>query len=111
MFTHEFEGSIALGFRALAGSNYEARRSIANFLAVLLSSSLDSMIKSNGTSTKPVQVEDILRYLAAGFLRGSTRCLKPGVNEQSPSSTSNQREIRMGITYVSANSSSKNRFR
>ena len=107
MLTHEFEASIAVGFRALVGSNYEARRSIAHFLAVLLSSWLDSMIKSNRTGTKVMQVEEVLRYLGAGFLRGNTRCLKPGVSEQSSSSsssTSSQREIRMGITYVSANS-------
>ncbi len=36
MYTTELEGNVTLGFRALDGSNYEVRCSIAKYLAALL---------------------------------------------------------------------------
>lgn len=52
MYTTELEGNITLGFRALDGSNYEVRCSIAKYLAALLAATQE-------TTTNPNQSEEI----------------------------------------------------
>jgi hypothetical protein len=61
------------------------------------------MNKSNVsvTNIKKIKAEDILNYLAEGFLRGNINCLKSNTNEQIKRSTTVQHEIRIGITHVS----------
>jgi hypothetical protein len=52
----------------------------------------------NVSSMRTKKVEDILHYLAAGFLRGTTRT---GKSDNGELSIAVQAEIRIGVTYVS----------
>lgn len=52
MYTTELESNITLGFRALDGSNYEVRCSIAKYLAALLAATQE-------TTTNPNQSKNI----------------------------------------------------
>ena len=126
MYTTELEGNVTLAFRALDGSNYEVRCSIAKYLAALLAATqdlpsnsnqsksifdffcffkksiLDTMNKSNANAAnmKKVKTEDILNYLAGGFLRGNIGFLKSNTTERIKGPTTVQREIRIGVTHV-----------
>lgn len=64
---------------------------------------LDTMSKSTASASnvKKVKVEDILNYLAGGFLRGNIGHLKSSTTERIKGPTSVQREIRIGVTHVS----------
>jgi len=110
MYTTELESNVTLGFRALDGSNYEVRCSIAKYLAALLAatqetttnSSQNTMTKSNtnAANAKKIKTEDILNYLAGGFLRGNIGFLKSNTTERIKGPTSVQREIRIGVTHT-----------
>jgi len=52
MYTTELEGNVTLGFRALDGSNYEVRCSIAKYLAALLAATQE-LNSSKEFSKKP----------------------------------------------------------
>ena len=52
MSTSELEGNITLGFRALDGSNYEVRCSIAKYLAALLATTQELASSLNQASEK-----------------------------------------------------------
>lgn len=60
---------------------------------------------ASASNAKKVKVEDILNYLAGGFLRGNIGHLKSSTTERIKGPTSVQREIRIGVTHVSENSS------
>jgi len=47
MYTSELEGNVTLGFRALDGSNYEVRCSIAKYLAALLAATQETTSNIN----------------------------------------------------------------
>jgi hypothetical protein len=47
MYTTELEGNVTLAFRALDGSNYEVRCSIAKYLAALLAATQEISPNSN----------------------------------------------------------------
>ena len=47
MYTTELEGNVTLGFRALDGSNYEVRCSIAKYFAALLAATQDASLTSS----------------------------------------------------------------
>lgn len=110
MYTTELEGNVTLAFRALDGSNYEVRCSIAKYLAALLAATQDipsnsnpnAMNKSNTNTAniKKIKVEDILNYLASGFLRGNIGFLKSNTTERIKGPTTVQREIRIGVTHT-----------
>jgi hypothetical protein len=53
MYTSELEGNVTLGFRALDGSNYEVRCSIAKYLAALLAATQE-------TTTNPNQSKELI---------------------------------------------------
>lgn len=127
MYTTELEGNVTVAFRALDGSNYEVRCSIAKYLAALLAATqdvtsnpnqskpgrsvklspriciLDTLSKStaNAANAKKIKAEDILNYLAGGFLRGNIGFLKTNTTERIKGPTTVQREIRIGVTHVS----------
>lgn len=63
---------------------------------------LDTMNKSNANAAnaKKVKVEDLLNYLAGGFLRGNIGFLKSNTTERIKGPTTVQREIRIGVTHV-----------
>ncbi len=110
MYTSELEGNVTLGFRALDGSNYEVRCSIAKYLAALLAATQETtsninqntMNKSNANiaNIKKLKTEDILNYLASGFLRGNIGFLKSNTTERIKGPTTVQREIRIGVTHT-----------
>ncbi len=72
---------------------------------VILRSILDTMNKSNANAAnvKKVKTEDILNYLAGGFLRGNLGFLKSNTTERIKGPTTVQREIRIGVTHVRNN--------
>ncbi len=47
MYTSELEGNLTLGFRALDGSNYEVRCSIAKYLAALFAATQETASNTN----------------------------------------------------------------
>jgi hypothetical protein len=61
------------------------------------------MTKSNtsAANAKKIKVEDILNYLAGGFLRGNIGFIKSNTTERIKGPTTVQREIRIGVTHVS----------
>jgi hypothetical protein len=63
---------------------------------------LDIMNKSNTNvnNVRCKKVDDILTYLAGGFLRGTIRCSKVDVADHVERLTAMQCDIRTGITYV-----------
>ncbi len=71
-------------------------------LEVFLQSILDTMNKSNANAAnvKKIKTEDILNYLAGGFLRGNLGFLKSNTTERIKGPTTVQREIRIGVTHV-----------
>lgn len=111
MYTTELESNVALAFRALDGSNYEVRCSIAKYLAALLAATQESASTTSTTTAmkttsanasanvKKVKVEDMLNYLAGGFLRGNIGFLKSNTTERLKGPTTVQREIRIGVTH------------
>ncbi|CAF2246902.1 unnamed protein product [Rotaria magnacalcarata] len=110
MYTSELEGNVTLGFRALDGSNYEVRCSVAKYLAALLAATQETNLNSNQnpmnksnanvTNAKKVKAEDLLNYLAGGFLRGNIGFLKSNTTERLKGPTTVQREIRIGVTHT-----------
>jgi formate dehydrogenase maturation protein FdhE len=103
MYTTELEGNVTLGFRALDGSNYEVRCSIAKYLAALLAATQEpstNKTNTNAANVKKIKTEDILNYLAGGFLRGNIGFLKTNTTERIKGPTTVQREIRIGVTHV-----------
>jgi len=63
------------------------------------------MNKSNANiaNIKKIKTEDILNYLASGFLRGNIGFLKSNTTERIKGPTTVQREIRIGVTHVRNN--------
>jgi hypothetical protein len=55
---------------------------------------------ANAANVKKVKTEDILNYLAGGFLRGNIGFLKSNTTERIKGPTTVQREIRIGVTHV-----------
>jgi hypothetical protein len=111
MYTSELEGNVTLAFRALDSSNYEVRCSIAKYLAALLAATQEipsntnqtntmSRSNTNASNTKKIKTEDILNYLAGGFLRGNLGFLKSNTTERIKGPTTVQREVRIGVTHV-----------
>lgn len=91
MFTSEFEGNLMAAFRAFENANCEVRYAISKFLARLFSATqeIDSEMTSSVTQSRKLTIENLLNYLAEGFLREGK--LTPA----------EQYEIRVGITHVS----------
>jgi hypothetical protein len=52
---------------------------------------------------KKIKTEDILNYLAGGFLRGNIGFIKSNTTERIKGPTTVQREIRIGVTHVRKN--------
>ncbi|CAF0968829.1 unnamed protein product [Rotaria sordida] len=110
MYTNELEGNVTLAFRALDGSNYEVRCSIAKYLAALLAATQETILNPNQntmnksnvnvTNIKKIKAEDLLNYLAGGFLRGNIGFLKSNTTERIKGPTTVQREIRIGVTHT-----------
>ncbi|CAF1187973.1 unnamed protein product, partial [Didymodactylos carnosus] len=110
MYTTDLDNNVLLGFRALDGSNYDVRCSVAKYLAALLATSQNPPLSnmnqssqkanSNTNSIRRAKTEDILNYLAGGFLRGGVGFLKSNTTERIKGPTAVQREIRIGVTHT-----------
>ena len=106
MYTNELKGNIASGIRAFEGANYEVRRSVAKYLAILLAASQDVFSSANQSKISninqknTIKVEEMLNYLSEGFRHGHLNLLKSNTTEQSKELTVVQHEIRAGMTYV-----------
>jgi hypothetical protein len=50
---------------------------------------------------KKIKADEMLNYLAGGFLRGNIGFLKSNTTERIKGPTTVQREIRIGVTHVS----------
>ena len=95
--TTELESVFSLCFRALDGSNYEVRCSVAHVLGslVAITQTNDNSIGKN----RVVTLEEALSLLASGFLKGGIGFLKSGAGEIIKGS-SVSRETRVGVTHA-----------
>lgn len=106
LHTSDIEQVFSVCFRALDGSNYEVRCSVARALGLLLLMTHNSNAKlnaqqSNLSSTTKVRLlplEEAFGLLASGFLRGGIGFLKAG--EMIKGSSPVNREIRIGISHA-----------
>ncbi|KAL3874425.1 hypothetical protein ACJMK2_037438 [Sinanodonta woodiana] len=98
MYTTELETVAALCFRALDGSNYDTRCSIAKLLGNLAALAVSPKQPITLGKVKQLQIEDSLSILAAGYLRGGFGFLKSG--EMMKGGGSVNREIRVGVTHA-----------
>ena len=103
LYTTELENMASLCFRALDGSNYSARQSVARLLGVLVASTQESdKNKKQGVfgsqapaatknSSKSTSLEESLGLLAQGFLKGGVGSFLKGT-VVSP-------ELRVGVSH------------
>ncbi|XP_013379521.1 HEAT repeat-containing protein 5B-like isoform X2 [Lingula anatina] len=99
MYTTETEAVVSLCFRALDGSNYDVRCSVAELLGRLLEAALTA--KPQGTKGKQMKLEDVLNLLSAGFLKGGSGFLKSSAaGEMIKGGGTVNREIRVGVTHA-----------
>lgn len=100
LYTTELETVTSLCFRALDGSNYDARCAIGKLLGELLFAA--QSVKTPVGKAKLVNVEDVLNLLASGFLKGGIGFLKSSAAGEMIKGSSKEinREIRVGITHA-----------
>ncbi|XP_059157278.1 HEAT repeat-containing protein 5B-like isoform X2 [Physella acuta] len=100
MSTTELETVTSLCIRALDGSNYDARCTIAKLLGNLMATA--QAPKQPNAKIKPTRLEDVLALLASGFLKGTLGgFLKTSsAGEMIKGSNPVNREIRVGITHA-----------
>ncbi|GFO34553.1 heat repeat-containing protein 5b, partial [Plakobranchus ocellatus] len=100
MSTTELETVASICFRALEGSNYDARCTIAKLLGNLMAAAQSP--KQPYSKTKPARLEDVLNILASGFLKGTLGgFLKTSsAGEMIKGTNPVNREIRVGITHA-----------
>lgn len=99
LYTSELENVFSICFRALEGSNYEVRCSVAQVLGTLVAQTQqESTPISQPSKARVVSLDEALNLLASGFLRGGIGSLKSagemikGVNVS--------RETRVGVTHA-----------
>uniref|UniRef100_A0A915KZA4 HEAT repeat-containing protein 5B n=1 Tax=Romanomermis culicivorax TaxID=13658 RepID=A0A915KZA4_ROMCU len=112
-FNQELDNLVSSCLKALDGSNYEVRRTIATLLGTILAyghypklfgklgpgsriNSPDSQTSSGATSVKPLTLEDCWTVLASGFLKGAMGFYRNG---SAPVSTI-QAEVRVGMAMA-----------
>ncbi|XP_072169312.1 HEAT repeat-containing protein 5B-like [Diadema setosum] len=99
MVTSELENVISSSFRALDGSNYDVRSSVAQLLGVLLATALTKPPKD--AKAKHLSSDDILNLLASGFVKGTSGFLRGGSGELLKGGGGMvNREIRVGVTQA-----------
>ena len=100
LYTTELENVFSICFRALEGSNYEVRCSVAQVLGTLVAQTQqESMpIGHQSSKTRVVSLEEALNLLASGFLRGGIGSLKSAGEMIKGVSVS--RETRVGVTHA-----------
>ncbi|KAI8784582.1 HEAT repeat-containing protein 5B-like isoform X1 [Biomphalaria glabrata] len=100
MSTTELETVASLCIRALDGSNYDVRCTIAKLLGNLMATA--QAPKQPTAKVKPARLEDVLALLASGFIKGSLGgFLKTSAaGDMIKGSNPVNREIRVGITHA-----------
>ncbi|XP_061141109.1 HEAT repeat-containing protein 5B [Syngnathus typhle] len=100
MWTTELENMATLCFKALEGSNYGVRVSVAKLLGTVMATALmpkqAAVMRQN---VKRATLEEVLELLATGFLRGGSGFLKSG-GEMLKGGGSVSREVRVGVTQA-----------
>ncbi|KAM8859425.1 HEAT repeat-containing protein 5B isoform 1-T2 [Spinachia spinachia] len=100
MWTTELENVATLCFKALEGSNYGVRVSVAKLLGTVMATALlpkqAAVMRQN---VKRATLEEVLELMATGFLRGGSGFLKSG-GEMLKGGGSVSREVRVGVTQA-----------
>lgn len=100
LYTSEFDSFCNICLRALDGSSYNVRCSIAKLLGTLLSLTQKSPPRNMKGKLKLPSLEEALGVLSNGFVRGGSGFLKAGGPDLLKSGTAS-RECRVGVTQVS----------
>lgn len=90
--TTELENTVTACFRALEGSNYDVRSSVAKLLAVLLSTTQTN--PPQDAKSKKISRDEMFSLLSAGFVRGPSGFLKSGEVQKG------SRDVRVGVTHA-----------
>ncbi|CAG2106764.1 unnamed protein product, partial [Medioppia subpectinata] len=100
LHTTELENVFSICFRALDGSNYEVRCSVAQVLGTLVAQTQQPppYLTQHSSKTRVVTLEEALNLLASGFLRGGIGFLKSGGEMIKGVTVS--RETRVGVTHA-----------
>ncbi|CAL1542615.1 unnamed protein product [Lymnaea stagnalis] len=100
MSSTELETVASLCVRALEGSNYDARCTIAKLLGNLMATAQTP--KQQNSKLKSARLEDVLALLASGFIKGAVGGFLKASSAGDMIKGSNpvNREIRVGITHA-----------
>ncbi|XP_017292182.1 HEAT repeat-containing protein 5B isoform X2 [Kryptolebias marmoratus] len=100
MWTTELENMATLCFKALEGSNFGVRVSVAKLLGTVMATALmpkqAAVMRQN---VKRATLDEVLELMATGFLRGGSGFLKSG-GEMLKGGGSVSREVRVGVTQA-----------
>ena len=101
LYSNEFDGFSNSCLRALDGSNYKVRCSIARLLGTLLSLSQKPLPPNLKGKLKRPSLDEALGVLHNGFVRGGVGFLKAGgAADLLKSGAGASRECRVGVTQV-----------
>uniref|UniRef100_A0AAY4A7U5 HEAT repeat-containing protein 5A n=1 Tax=Denticeps clupeoides TaxID=299321 RepID=A0AAY4A7U5_9TELE len=100
LWTSELENMAALCFRALEGSNYDARMAISRLLGTLLARAVEPrQAVAPRPGSKHVPLEEVMGLLSGGFLRGNAGFLRVG-GDLLKGTSSVSRDVRVGISQA-----------
>lgn len=104
--TNETESLATLCFRALDGSNYDVRLSIAKLLGALIATTQHQpkgnapmVSQPSNKNVKTTTLDEALGILQTGFLKGGVGFLK-GTGEIIKGTAGVNREVRVGVTHA-----------
>eukprot|EP00731_Ephydatia_muelleri_P027892 Em0019g765a len=100
LYSQELDAISNSCLKALEGSNYEVRCSVAAFLGTLVSLTQKPLPPSLKGKLKLPSLEEALLILSNGFIRGASMFMKAGGADLLKTGTAS-REVRVGITQVS----------
>ncbi|XP_074651872.1 HEAT repeat-containing protein 5B-like [Tubulanus polymorphus] len=101
-YSTETENMVSLCFRAMDGSNYDVRCSVAKLLAQLLAAALNPKSYMPGkAANKRLGLDDVFNLLSTGFLRGGMGFLKGSTAGEimKGGGSGVNREVRVGVTH------------
>ena len=100
LYSQDLDSFTNACLRALDGSSYSVRCSVARLLGSLLALTQKPVAKSLRGRLKLPSLEEALSVLANGFVRGASGFLKSGGSELLKMGSAS-RDVRVGITQVS----------
>eukprot|EP00731_Ephydatia_muelleri_P027849 Em0019g722a len=101
LYSQELDAISNSCLKALEGSNYEVRCSVAAFLGTLVSLTQKPLPPSLKGKLKLPSLEEALLILSNGFIRGASMFMKAGGADLLKTGTAS-REVRVGITQDEA---------